>query len=82
MLRFSQEMLEDQASSLQSAYNDQLIKELKEAQPFWRGVWQNVWANLFAFALTALLVVIVWGSKVGIVKLIELIFGVQITESN
>lgn len=81
LARFSEEMLEDQAVTLQVEYEQELISELKSAQPFWRGVWQNLAANILALAITALVLVILWASKIGFLQVIELIFGVHITNA-
>lgn len=81
LARFSEEMLEVQAGTLQAEYEQELISELKSAQPFWQGVWQNLAANVLALAISALVLVILWASKIGFLQVIELIFGVHITDA-
>lgn len=77
---FSTEILENQAEDLQNEYQQQLIQELKSAQPFWRGVWQNLAASVLTLALVALLFVVIWSIRIGPAEVISQIFNVNITD--
>lgn len=54
--------------------------ELKRARPFWRNMLENMFANMAALALTALVVIAIYGTRISAVSLMGDIFGYDIKE--
>lgn len=77
---FAQEVLQVQLEQQESAFNARLADELKVARSFPRSVSENLVANLLAIAVTALLVVVLYGSRIGFVPLVAEAFGYEVTE--
>lgn len=77
MCEASLEVTFDQA---QAAMDAELVRQLKEAKSWWRAVGENLVANLLAIAVTTLLVVLVYVSRYGGMKLLADTFGYEIRE--
>lgn len=60
-----EELLDEQVQELEKQYDKRLLAEMKEAHPFWEGVWQHVWAGLFVWAMIGLLILVLYGQKIG-----------------
>lgn len=63
-----------------AAMDAELVRQLKEAKSWWRAVGENLVANLLAIAVTTLLVVLVYVSRYGGMKLLADTFGYEIRE--
>lgn len=77
---FAQEVLEVEIESQSAAFNAKLVEELKRARSFPRAVWENLVANLLAIAVGALLVLILYGARVGFVPLLGEVFGYDVKD--
>lgn len=66
--------------AIEAKHQADLLRGLKEARGFWKGVRENVAANLFAAALTIILVVLVYGSQISIVPTLGRALGYEVTE--
>ncbi len=64
----------------QAAMDAELVRQLKEVKSWWRAVGENLVANLLAIAVTTLLVVLVYVSRSGAMKLLADTFGYEIRE--
>lgn len=77
MCEASLEVTFDQA---QAEMDAELVRQLKEAKSWWRAVGENLAANLLAIAVTTLLVVVVYVSRYGAMKLLADTFGYEIRD--
>ncbi len=77
---FAQEVLNGQLVELDHEYQAKLAAELKAARSFWRSVGENLVANLLAIAVTALLLLIIYGTRIGFAPLLGDVFGYDIKE--
>jgi hypothetical protein len=63
-----------------AAMDAELVRQLKEAKSWWRAVGENLVANLLALAVTTLLVVLLYASRYGAMKLVADTFGYDLRE--
>lgn len=77
---FSEQVLSEAELEVEDRYRQQFYAELKKARPFWRSIWDNILANLGALAITALVVLVIYGSRIGFTNLIGDIFNYDIKE--
>jgi hypothetical protein len=77
---FAQEVLEVQLDEQEAAFNARLAGELRAARSFSRAVWENLVANLLAIAVGALVVLVVYGARIGFVPLAADVFGYDVAE--
>lgn len=77
---FAQEVLDVTLEKERAAMNQQLIAELKAARSFGRAVWENLVANILALAVGALIVAIIYGTRIGFVPMIADMFGYDVKE--
>lgn len=77
---FSEAALDISLREAQDEMDRRLVQQLKQAKSWSRVVGENLVANLLAIAVTTLLVVIVYASRVGVAKLLADTFGYEIRE--
>jgi hypothetical protein len=77
---FAQEVLEVEIESQNAAFNARLVDELKKSRSFARAVGENLVANLLAIAVGALLVLILYGARIGFVPLLGEVFGYEVKD--
>lgn len=78
--RFSEVMLDEAVKAEQARMEKELLDRLEAAQPFWRGVGQNIVAGLTVIAISALMLVIIHGQRIGYARLLGDIFGYEVTQ--
>lgn len=78
--RFSEAVLDVTLRQLQQEMNQELVRQLKESKSFSKAVVENLVANVLAIAVTALFVLILYASRIGVVPLIGDIFGFDVKE--
>ncbi|QEI08741.1 hypothetical protein FXN63_25005 [Pigmentiphaga aceris] len=78
--RFSEAVLDVTLRQLQDEMNRELVRQLKESKSFSKAVVENLVANMLAIAVTALFVLILYASRIGVVPLIGDIFGFDVKE--
>jgi predicted nucleic-acid-binding protein len=78
--RFSEAMLDFTLSKLQQEIDRELIRQLKEAKSMPRAITENLIANMLAIAITALFVLIIYASRIGLIPLIADVFGYDVKE--
>lgn len=77
---FAQEVLEVQLSEQETSFNERLVRELRVARSWPRAIVENLIGNLLAIAVTALLVLLLYGARIGFVPLLGDVFGYDVTE--
>lgn len=76
---FSGKMLAEKARELQDVYQADLVSQLKEGLPFWKGVGQNVIASVVMLGIVAGILVLAWSFNIGPKEVASQIFQVDIT---
>lgn len=77
---FSESVLSEAEKEVESRYREKFHEELKKARPFFRTLWDNILANIGALAITALVLVVIYGSKIGVAGLVGEVFNYDIKE--
>lgn len=77
---FAQEVLTVELDGAEREFHRKLADELKVARSFWRAVGENLVANILAIAVTALVVLVLYGSRIGFVQLMGDVFGYEVKE--
>ncbi len=72
---FSEEMLDLATQDIQAEYHKKLTQELKQAKSISRSIIDSTIGNLLSIAVVALLVVIIYGTRIGFLPLLNDIFG-------
>lgn len=75
---FSEEVLTQAEAELVDEYNRRLLAELKKTRPFLKSLAENILANLGALAVTALIILVIYGSQIGVPELIGRVFGYEV----
>mgnify|MGYP000147368717 CR=1 FL=1 len=69
---YSDILLGEKIDDIEAYYKKKLINK------FFTGVWQSVLGSLFFTLLIAILIIIVWSTKIGMEEVVENIFNVEI----
>lgn len=77
---FCEAVLTSASDEERSKQKKHFHNELKKARPFWRNMLENMFANMAALALTALVVIAIYGTRISAVSLLADIFGYDIKE--
>lgn len=78
--QFSEEVLRGVIDESIETQRKEYTRKLEAARPFWRAVLENFTANVAGLAVTALVVIVLYSSRVGLVPLLADIFGYQVQE--
>ena len=77
---FAQEVLAVELDDAARDYHRKLSDELKVARSFWRAVGENLVANVLAIGVTALIVLVIYGTRIGLLPLLGDVFGYDVKE--
>lgn len=77
---FTEAMLEEAAEGIVAEYQSELTAELRKSKSWTRAAAENLIGNLLAFAVMALVALIIYGSKVGVVRMLGDAFGYEVSE--
>lgn len=77
---FSEQVLREAEAETEDRYRRQLMSELKKARPFLKTLMENILANIGALAVTALILLVIYGSRIGAVNLFGEVFGYEIKD--
>lgn len=77
---FSEEVLTAAEAEVEQRYHSQLVAELKKARPFVKTLGENILANLGALAVIALILLVIYGSRIDGISLLGDVFGYDIKE--
>lgn len=78
--KFAEAMLAEAVQTIHEESNRELVRQMKEARPFWRSVGENYLASFFVAASIALVAVILYGSRVGFATVLGDILGYEVRE--
>lgn len=77
---FAENALTTASQEAEERHRQHFYSELKKVRPFWRNMVENMFANMAALALTALVVIAIYGTRISFVSLLGDIFGYDIKE--
>lgn len=77
---FSEGVLSEAEAEVEERYKRQLVEELTKARPFLRTLAENILANLGAVAVLAIILLLIYGSRIGVAGLVGDVFGYDIKE--
>lgn len=72
---FSEEVLDVTTQEIQERYDAKLVHELKQHKSMPRAIFENTWGNLLSLGVIALILVVLYGSRIGVLPLVNEIFG-------
>lgn len=77
---FSEVVLSEAEKEVEERYRLKFDEELRKVRPFWRTLWDNILANIGALAITALVLLVIYGSKIGAATLIGEVFNYDVKD--
>lgn len=78
--QFSEEVLTATESEMADRYHAEMVAELKKARPFLKTLVENILANVGAVALLALLLLLLYGSRLNPIVVLGDVFGYDVKE--
>lgn len=82
-LKNSDERIEQSIDKLVDRYKIDMVAQIKAVQPGWKSaIFMNMLANVLGVVLVAVVVVVLWSLRVGVLKTIGEIAGYDITEKH
>lgn len=75
-----EESLEEAIDTIERDSLNLMNDELRKSRPFLRGVLENATANFVVLAVTALILVVIWSTRVGVPAVAGEIFGYELKE--
>lgn len=76
----SEEVLTATEAEVEQRYKDQMVAELKKARPFWKTLGENILANIGSVTVLAVIVLLIYSSKLNPIELIGDVFGYDVKE--
>ncbi len=77
---FADAVLDEQMDLEKTRLNDNFNEELRRNRSLLRAVWENLLGNLAAAAVVALLALLLYGSRIGFVRLAGDVLGFEVSE--
>ena len=74
---FSEEVLEVATQEIQTRYDTRLVQELKQPKSLVRAIFENTTGSLLSIAIIALFAIILYGTRIGFLPLLNDIFGYE-----